>query len=149
MAQPGSHRLLQRAHLVSEAHRQRSAELRQCALQRERRCDNAQLAAGPEPQNDGNRLLLRQHQRWQSEARPQLVPAVPAASCFHRNAQPLQACDIAAQCPLIDPQPAGQDRTGHPATRLEHLQEGEQAHHGALPFFHFYQGRLCPDWSLR
>jgi hypothetical protein len=78
-----------------------------------------------EPEHDGDRLVVGEHQRRQLEARQQPVAAIPAPLGGHRDAQIGQVARIAPDGALVDRQPPGEVADRHPAMGLEELEHRE------------------------
>ena len=92
---------------------------------RERSLDGALGARQPEatggdrPERDDDRLLVREHERRDPEARADPVAAPHAALALDRNAELLQPSDVAPHRSRIDVEPVGDFPPGRHGLRLQ------------------------------
>jgi hypothetical protein len=87
---------------------------------------------GPQPDRDGDGLVVGQEQRRHGGARSETVAARAAAGSGDRVAEPAQAVDVAADRASADPEARGQLGPRPLAARLKDRQQLEQAR-GRLP----------------
>ncbi|GAA3161178.1 hypothetical protein GCM10020001_101810 [Nonomuraea salmonea] len=86
---------------------------------------------GDEAEQDGQRLLIGEHERRQAVAGGEAVAAVAAADRFDRDVEVDEVVDVAAHGAFVDAEAVGQLGDGAGAARLEQLQEGEDAGGGS------------------
>jgi len=122
--------LLQRLHLDAQGRGQHPHDLGQRAVDRLGLALGGQASRADQPEHDGDRLVVAQHQRGQAVAGPYPVAASHTALALDRDVERLQGRDVAPHRAGVDLQaprdlPAGRERLG-----LEHLQQLEQSRGG-------------------
>ena len=119
-------RRLERLDLAAQQRRQHPVDLRERCLR------GVALAVEPEPpgrqqpERDGDRLVVAQHQRRQPVARPDAVAAADAALALHGDPELLERRDVAADGARADAEALGDLPSGGEGSCLEQLEQGEQ-----------------------
>lgn len=125
------HGVQQRIDPPGEDGRQYPADLRGGALGgRAFGGDQPCPGSGDEPEQDGNRLLVGEHEWRQLVSGREPVPAVATAPGLDRDAEVGEVRRVAADRALVDAQPTGQVSHGEAATGLEDLQQRQYARGG-------------------
>jgi hypothetical protein len=118
-------RLLERLDLAAERRRQDAVDLRERAVD-----DLRALRPGAgreQPEHDGHRLLVAEHQRRQPVAGPDPVAAAHAPLPLDGNPEPLEHVHVPPHRPRVDPEPVGDLPARRELPPLEELEELEQS----------------------
>jgi hypothetical protein len=106
---------------------QHALDLGQRALRGRRRRREPEAPRRQQTQDHGQRLFLCEEQGRQLEAGAQSIGTVAAVRGFDRDAQVLKHRDITAHRAAVDLQAPGQLGATHGRSRLQQLQDGQQA----------------------
>jgi hypothetical protein len=90
-------------------------------------CRQPAPPAGDQAEQDGERLVVAEHQGWQPVAGAQPVAAVAAAHRFDRDVEVDQVVHVPAHRALVDLEPVGEVGLGAGAARLQQLQQGQHS----------------------
>ena len=118
-------RRLERLDAAADGVRQDAVDLRERAVHAVGR--EPEPPGRDEPEHDRRRLVVGEHERRQPEAGPEAVAAADAALALDRDAELLQRRDVAPDRPPVDPELVGDLATRHERTRLQELEQLEEA----------------------
>ncbi len=120
-------RLLERLHLPAQRRGQNPVDLRERAVDRVGRAVRPGAARREQAEHDDDRLLVAEHQRRQPVAGADPVAAADAALPLDRDPELLQHTDVAPCRARVDAESVGDLAPGRERTRLQQLEQLEQA----------------------